>query len=389
MERTNHAWTWLFTGILLTLCSLIILPGCKKTVETANSEIATRKKPKNPPPPTGPFYFTNCSFAVFSENFIAGTSTQAAITLNYANSPGGAYPAYTSTTVNGITLSAQAGNLSVGSGSILFTASGTPIASGNFTIPVSIAGSNTCNLPVTVLNPAPQPGNCVDPGPTPGSIGCVTFYYRGQLVSYATVRAADGRVWLQQNLGSHQVATQTYDPGSYGHYFQWGRWDDGHQLIGSPTVQANSQLNNPSHIPNGNPNFIIRAAGNYNFWFINGTSTDTWSGTIATATNGIDPCKAIGSSWRLPTASEWSNILQTENIIDAHSAFSSNLKLPQAGYKSYEDGVVFTNFANGHYWSSTAGSTLWRKSLYFDDVFNAFMGQTISDMGFPCRCVKD
>src|SRR6185295_9929356 len=137
------------------------------------------------------------------------------------------------------------------------------------------------------------PANCgtsVDPGSAIGSTGCITFMYRNQQVSYKTVRAKDGRIWLQQNLGSPQVAYSEYDLASYGDLFQWGRWDDGHQLPNGPSITGSSSLQNPSHIPSGNLNFIKGTTAGTRWWGVGGLATDAWSGTLATSTNGKDPC---------------------------------------------------------------------------------------------------
>jgi hypothetical protein len=46
---------------------------------------------------------------------------------------------------------------------------------------------------------------------------------------YSTVTSPDtGKVWLDRNLGATQVATSKTDSAAYGHYYQWGRNDDGH-----------------------------------------------------------------------------------------------------------------------------------------------------------------
>jgi hypothetical protein len=47
---------------------------------------------------------------------------------------------------------------------------------------------------------------------------------------YSTVTSPDtGKVWLDRNLGATQVATSKTDSAAYGHYYQWGRNDDGHE----------------------------------------------------------------------------------------------------------------------------------------------------------------
>jgi len=382
----------LVKSIILFFCIIIIFQNCKKTfdksVKNNDREATLRKRPNDPPSPPPPFYFDNCSHPAITGNFVAGSPVAATITLHYVNSPGGSYPAFTSNTVNGITLTAPAGTLSSGAGNILFTASGTPVSPALITIPVSIKGSYTCNIPITVLNPPPS-GNCSDPGTAVGSIGCVTFTYRGQQVSYTTVRAADGKIWLQQNVGSPQVALHGKDEASFGHYFQWGRWDDGHQVPTSPSITGSVTLQNPSHITSGNPNFIKGTTSATSWWGTGGATTNTWTGTNATTTNGKDPCEAIGAGWHLPGPAEWTNLINTEVIFDATSAFDSHLKLTESGYRNSANGSPVPNFVGGYYWSNGAANNNTAKNFFFDDVYNAFIVQTDRGYGFPCRCLKN
>ena len=374
--------------LLLMIASLgFIFQSFQKSVETekTNEEIATKKKPTNPPPP--PFSFTNCSNPGFSGNFVTGSAANVIFTLNYVNSLGGSYPAFTSATINGITITAPAGTVNVGSGSISFTASGTPTTTGFFAIPVSIAGSFACNLQIIALNP-PASGPNVDPGATEGSTGVVNFIYRNQAVAYKTVRAADGKIWLQQNLGSPQVAFNSIDETSYGHLFQWGRWDDGHQLQNSSTIIGNSSIQNPSQITWGNPNFIKSETQSNAWWGVGGSSTDTWSGTVATSTNGKDPCAALGTGWRLPSASEWQNVIDHENISSTFNAFQSNLKLPAGAIRFSTNGNVHVQGDIGYFWTSTAdGSNA--KAVFIDNAYGLFISPTERGQGLPCRCLKD
>jgi hypothetical protein len=359
--------------------------GCKKTVETESTdeEIATGRRPPNPPPP---FSFTNCSNPGFSGNFVKGSPANVGFTLNYINSPGGSYPSFTSTTVNGITITAPSGTLNAGTGSIRFTASGTPVAAGSFTIPVSILGS-TCNLQIVVLN-ASTTASTGDPGPVAGSTGTVSFTYQNQAVTYKTVRAADGKIWIQQNLGSPQVAASSIDEASYGHFFQWGRWDDGHQLPNSPTIVANSSLQNPSQIVSGNPGFIKSQTLSLAWWGVGSLSTDTWSGNTPTSTNGKNPCAALGAGWRMPTAAEWQNIINQEGISNTYNAFQSNLKLPAGGVRLSNTGIVHVNGDIGYFWTSTAdGSNA--KAVFIDNAYGLFISPIERGNGYPCRCVKD
>ena len=381
--------TPLFTGkyFLFTLTTILgfqlslLFQGCKKSVETSTAEeIATKKKPQNPPPPSPPFYFSYCNNPTNSATFQAGVPANTTITKNYVNSPGGSYAAFT-TTVNGITISAPAGTFNVGSGSVVFTATGTPISTGFLNVWIGVGDIQPCMMFITVTN-APVSGPTVDPGPTPGSTGIINFIYKGQPVAYKTVRAKDGKIWLQQNLGSPQVAFHTNDQASYGDYFQWGRWDDGHQSPNSPTITGDASLLNPSHIPSGNPNFIVGTTEGTSWWGTGGLATDTWSGTSATSTNGKDPCAALGAGWRLPTAGDWLNLKNHEDLEGAMTAFMSNLKLPAAGSRYFQNG-------ESYYWSATATNTYANVLFISDNTYSATLQSSYRGQGNSCRCMKD
>jgi hypothetical protein len=383
--------TTLFTGkyflpVLTTILCFqlsIIFQSCQKSVEPSRSEeVATKKKPGSTPPPPPPFYFQDCYYpSTYSASFQAGVPVNTTITKNYINSPGGSYGAFTSATVNGITLTAPAGTFNVGSGSIVFTATGTPLSTGFNSVSIGVGNIQPCLMYFTVTN-APVSGPTADPGIAPGSTGIVNFTYKGQSVAYKTVRAKDGKIWLQQNLGSPQVAFHINDEASYGDYFQWGRWDDGHQSPNSPTITGGPSLSNPSHIPSGNPNFIIGTTDGTSWWGTGGLATDTWSGSSATATNGKDPCVALGAGWRLPTAADWLNLKNYEDLEGALTAFMSNLKLPAAGFRYFQNG-------ESYYWSATATNTYANVLFISDNTYSATLQASYRGQGNSCRCVKD
>lgn len=230
--------------------------------------------------------------------------------------------------------------------------------------------------------------NNTDPGANPGDTGCVSFTYRGQLVSYTTVRGQDGKVWLQQNLGSNKVASTMTDSESYGDLFQWGRWDDGHQLRNSPTVSMPS-VNNPSGLT-GITSFII-GSGTSNYWWSANAANDTWSGantSAVTSENGVDPCKAIGQGWRLPTQADWTTAVSAEGISNPATAFNSRLKLPAAGNRSPINASFTYEGQRGYYWSSEVSGSGGKYLYIGTTIANAASGGP-RGQGQSLRCIKE
>ncbi len=235
--------------------------------------------------------------------------------------------------------------------------------------------------------------NAQDPGATVGSTGSVSFTYNGQTVTHTSVRAADGKIWLQQNLGSGQVATSATDTASYGHLFQWGRWADGHQLRSSINQQVTTLTNNtPAGIAAGNANFLRNSVQPL-WWGGSATTTpvgnpqitDTWAAGAPTATNGTDPCSGLGAGWRMPTQAEWTAVRTAENITSLASGFSSNLKLPYGGYRNGANGgIQLAGFGN-LYWTSTNFSAVYPYAIYNGGSVNYW------SRGYAgsCRCIKD
>jgi len=228
---------------------------------------------------------------------------------------------------------------------------------------------------------------CTDPGTNTGDLGCVTFNYRGQSVTYTTVRGADGKVWLQQNLGSSKVASSFDDADSYGDLFQWGRWDDGHQLRNSATATVPS-ANSPAGLV-GISSFII-GSGSGSWWATNATS-DGWNAnntTEVTSAVGADPCKAIGQGWRLPSTAEWVTLVGAEGIANPATAFASYLKLPAGGNRSNTTGNFTFVGQRGYFWSSDTANT-GGKFLYVGSTIVTPTSGGARGQGESVRCTKD
>ncbi|MCX8533503.1 T9SS type A sorting domain-containing protein [Chryseobacterium luquanense] len=231
--------------------------------------------------------------------------------------------------------------------------------------------------------------NNTDPGNNAGDTGCVTFNYRGQPVTYATVRGTDGKIWLQQNLGSTKVATSLTDSDAYGDLFQWGRWDDGHQLRNSALLGTAPSPNNPAGLNGGNTTFYSAAYNSSSNFWSGGITADTWSAASSssvTATSGADPCKAIGSDWRLPTVTEVDAAVTAENITEFNSALSSNLKLIPAGMKDYSG--IFSPGTRLYLWSSSSSPYTGSGQHLYVSQYSALSNSAGRDAGMSVRCIK-
>ncbi len=222
------------------------------------------------------------------------------------------------------------------------------------------------------------------PGNTPGDTGCVTLTINGENVVYTTVRAADGNVWLQQNLGSTQVAGTMTDELSYGGYYQWGRWTDGHEKSTSGTAGVPTP-NNPSGITAPIPTFFTGQPE----WWASFASTDTWSANSITEVSdneACDPCKAIGNGWQLPSEQDWTTLQNTENINNPSSAFASHLRLPANGYRSGSNGNFTFKDQRGYYWSSTT-SSIGAKYFYVGTTIGNPSAGAPRSQGHAIRCI--
>lgn len=238
-----------------------------------------------------------------------------------------------------------------------------------------------------------------------GDIGCVTLTYQNRPVSYKTVRAADGNIWLQQNLGSSNVATSVADEGARGDYFQYGRWDDGHQLKTSKTTDIYPTPNNPVGLGAGTTSFYIGGgtpwSGNYTGWFANPNQNDTWSAknlSEVTEHNGIDPCKAIGDDWEIPSEADWDLVMQKENIFPRPDGattggivrgFESNLKIAGAG--SRKEATWAFEGARAYIWTKSASKNPdFYRYVYLGVAASSTtgFGGDAKSFGYSVRCVN-
>ncbi len=177
------------------------------------------------------------------------------------------------------------------------------------------------------------------------------------------------KCWLDRNLGATQVATNINDASAYGHYFQWGRLADGHQISTSGTTSTESSTDVPGH-----GNFIT--GGDWR----NPQNHNLWQGV-----NGINnPCP---SGFRVPTSAE----LETERLSwstnNRAGAFNSPLKLPTGGARHFNSGGMMEVGQHSWLWSSTVSGGL-AMDIYIE-TSNAYAYPHSRSYGVPVRCIKD
>jgi len=205
---------------------------------------------------------------------------------------------------------------------------------------------------------------------------------------------ADGKVWLDRNLGAYRVATAEFDKQSYGDLYQWGRAMDGHQKqvqrSGFPVEEGNgtqgvmvngtTTTNSSSDSP-GNALFIIESNSPLD-WRIPKKDA-LWNNSIN------NPCPV---GYRLPNEQEANGQFNDWNFTSFGSyynaAFNSPLKLSVGGRRYSTTGT--TSYFTGYFWTKEVTGD---KSEVFEwEDIGGGLATTFAigrANGIPVRCIKD
>lgn len=187
-----------------------------------------------------------------------------------------------------------------------------------------------------------------------------------------------GKTWMDRNLGALWAATSSDDEGSYGSTYQWGRASDGHQCRTSSNTATHATTAEPSLGNSWDTKFITSGSAPYDW--LSTQDDNLWDGVGATN----NPCP---TGYRLPTQVELDNERASWSSNNTSGAFSSALKLPVAGYRSYIDGTLGNVGSRGYYWSSTVTGI----NAYYLSFGSSFANMYSNYRGFGCavRCIKD
>jgi uncharacterized protein (TIGR02145 family) len=303
--------------------------------------------------------------------------------ISYTGGNVGAYLAQsiTSTGVTGLTATLTAGTVTSGNGNLTYAITGTPASIGTASFAISIGGQS-CTLTRQV-------------GIADRAYGQTINGFNNHNFVYFPVTGADGKTWLNNNLGAHyanvdhpsfnptQQATSSTDHLAYGSLFQWGRAADGHELL-TWTATTAIPINNTTPTLSStdtaaNALFITINAGNYDWR--DSQNNNLWQGVNGTN----NPCP---TGFRVPTSAEFSALLTASSINNAATAASSILKFTTSGYRGNAVGLLYNLGSIGLYWSSS----LFGINAIYCSINSA---STIASnngsraIGSTVRCLKD
>ena len=309
----------------------------------------------------------NCGAAVLYDGLIVGAASGVQVAVPYTGGNGSFYQGQvvSSTGVTGLTASILSGAFAKGSGSLIYTITGSPTSRGTASFALSIGGQTcTLNLPVT---------------------GCGAFVASG--------------VWKEfmcHNLGANTSAnplTPSWE--LVGNYYQWGRNPScfGRDVIAAP---------NPcSSLVYGVAGPWGSTAANDNAGSITGwNTTDAFNGAWQDGVKTVnDPCPA---GFRVPTRVQWDGVsnssLNTRTFIgtwtDGSTNYSSGIRfgeslfIPASGLRDYINGALSFRGTSGRCWSSTEETSTRAWRLGFGNGF-ASTEHHFRTYGYPVRCIAE
>jgi len=179
-------------------------------------------------------------------------------------------------------------------------------------------------------------------------------------VTYGTVTNVPGetsKCWITRNLGASNQASSVSDAteAAAGWYWQFNRMQ-GYKNDGATVT----------------PSWTITSINENSDWLL-----------------ANDPCYLLlGTGWRLPSYTEWNNVLTGGSWSTWNEPWGSLLKMHAAGYLQSSDGSLTDRGIYGKYWSSNQSSNFFGNHLQFNSG-TCFMFVDVKAYGFPVRCIHD
>jgi len=195
----------------------------------------------------------------------------------------------------------------------------------------------------------------------------ITVRHIGGLISPVTATITYGVVastlsgttkcWITRNLGATTQASGATDAtdASAGWYWQFNR-KQGYAMSGSTRTPATT-------------------------WITSITENSNW-------TSDNDPCTLLlGSTWRLPTQTEWASVVTNASLTNYSTAWSTTLKLHAAGNLDTNGALGYRGTA-GYYWSSTQNGTTYGYYLLLVSSSASASYTYVKAYGFSVRCLR-
>ena len=180
-------------------------------------------------------------------------------------------------------------------------------------------------------------------------------------VTYGTVTIIPGeptKCWITSNLGADHQATSVDDATEASAGWCW-------QFNLKPGYKHDGLTLTPA-------------------WSINSINDNSdWLTTN-------DPCSIeLGSGWRVPTLTEWSNVDANGSWTTWTDPWNSGLKLHVAGYLSYFDGSLMYRGYAGALWSSSQFNASIGSYMFFQNGVSATYSNGDKAFALSLRCIKD
>lgn len=225
-------------------------------------------------------------------------------------------------------------------------------------------------------------------GPSGGNAICDG----SQPTAVVPITSSTGKIWMDRNLGASRAATSSKDFEAYGCLYQWGRGNDGHASITWVLGEEDAWGNNPGTAVNGTTTTFSTDDEPENSLFITDevsmpydwrspSNENLWQGV-----NGVNnPCPA---GYRVPTRTEFKAEITAYSITGPTSAFNSILKIPVAGERAFDSGVIRGQGQEAWFWTSTVDGNdsydvLIQSGAVYTNVSNGRAG------GYSVRCIKN
>jgi len=181
--------------------------------------------------------------------------------------------------------------------------------------------------------------------------------------TYATITNIPGetsKCWITKNLGASNQPSSATDntEAASGWYWQFNRMQ-GYKYEGSTRTP--------------NTTWITEISEYLDWLTIN------------------DPCTIeLGSGWRIPTDTEWTNVDDAGGWVNYTGPYNSDLTMHNAGRIDYSYGILMERGSKGFYWSSTqTGTVTLGQSLFFNSSNCYTTSNYVKAYGFSVRCIKD